>query len=138
DWNLWKFAAGGRAAPVDFASSTMFDGAPAFSPDSRRVAFASDRDGNGRQIWVANADGSGPVALTPATGRVQGSPQWSPDGQWIVYDGQASDGHQDIYVVAASGGTPRRVTQNVSSAFRPSWSHAGAWIYFSSTQAGTS
>jgi TolB protein len=39
------------------------DGSPVLSPDGRRIAFVSERDGN-RQIYVMNADGSGLRRLT--------------------------------------------------------------------------
>ena len=52
--------------------------APAFSPDGKRIAYASNRSGN-MEIWVANADGSGARKLTssPATDT---APSWSPTG----------------------------------------------------------
>ena len=39
------------------------DAAPEWSPDGKRIAFQSNRDGND-DIWVMNADGSGLVQLT--------------------------------------------------------------------------
>jgi len=50
--------------------------APAWSPDGRKIAFVSYRDGNA-EVYVMNADGSGQRNLTrnPATDRF---PSWSP------------------------------------------------------------
>ena len=44
------------------------DGDPAWSPDGRKIAFASVRDGN-QEIYVMNADGSGQQRLTRNTDR---------------------------------------------------------------------
>jgi Tol biopolymer transport system component len=49
---------------------------PSWSPDGRRIAFASDRDGN-REIYVMNADGSGQINLTNNPADDWGS-SWSP------------------------------------------------------------
>ena len=57
--------------------------APAWSPDGRKIAFVSDRDGNS-EIYVMNADGSGQRRLTrnPA---YDADPAWSPDGRTIAF-----------------------------------------------------
>ena len=66
---------------------------PSWSPDGRRIAFVSYRDGN-REIYVMNADGSGQTRLTdnPAWDI---SPSWSSDGTRIAFysdrDGNARD-----------------------------------------------
>ncbi len=39
------------------------DGSPAWSPDGKRIAFYSERDGNG-EIYVMSAEGSGVTRLT--------------------------------------------------------------------------
>ena len=59
------------------------DAAPEGSPDGRKVAFMSQRDGNW-EIYVVNVDGSGLRRLTrdPA---IDGLPTWSPDGQFLAF-----------------------------------------------------
>jgi TolB protein len=47
---------------------------PAWSPDGRQIAFASDRAGS-FEIYVMNADGSGQTRLTTGGGA---NPSWSP------------------------------------------------------------
>lgn len=65
---------------VSLATQVLTSGAgsheePTFSPDGRRIAFASTRSGS-KQIWLMDADGGNPQALT---GQGQnGSPAWSP------------------------------------------------------------
>jgi len=56
--------------------SSAFDGSPFWSPDGKKLAFNSSRDGNS-EIYVTNADGSGQKRLTnnPAS---DGNPSWSP------------------------------------------------------------
>ena len=63
--------------------SPAHEGIAAWSPDGRKIAFISDRDGNG-EIYVMNADGSRQRRLTldPASDYAA---SWSPDGRKIVF-----------------------------------------------------
>ena len=60
-----------------------FDGMPAWSPDGKRVAFASDREGSW-EIYAMKADGEHQRRLTN-TPEDEGVPAWSPDGEKIAY-----------------------------------------------------
>ena len=51
---------------------------PQWSPDSRRIAFTSDRDGK-RQIYVISPSGGEAIALTAEENGI-GAIAWSPDG----------------------------------------------------------
>ena len=79
------------------------DVTPAWSPDGRRIAFASERDGN-LEIYVMNADGSGVTRLT-YNGANDLFPDWSPDGRRIAFHSNR-DGRMDIYVMNTAGEPP--------------------------------
>ena len=93
---------------------------PAFSPDGKKIVFASDRPGSAdTDIWVMNADGSNPVRLTnptrdPSTGA--DAPSWSPDGTRIVYDQGG-----DIWVMNADGSRKIQITSGFQSDGLPRW-----------------
>ena len=63
-----------RAAEPDAQPGA--DGNPAWSPDGRKIAFATKRDGN-LEVYVMNADGSGQRNLTRSPWN-EGSASWSP------------------------------------------------------------
>ncbi|HXG65844.1 MAG TPA: S9 family peptidase, partial [Blastocatellia bacterium] len=72
---------GGEARQL--TRSPKRDDQPRWSPDSRRLAFLSDRDGKA-QIYVISMDGGEPEKLTAVETAVQ-SFEWSPDGSRIAY-----------------------------------------------------
>ena len=49
--------------PVNLTNNWAMDQQPNWSPDGRRIAFASDRDGD-FEIFVMRADGSRPAQVT--------------------------------------------------------------------------
>jgi hypothetical protein len=128
DSNIWRIdtpAPGAPASspPVIAISSTRHDVNPSFSPDSRRVAFDSDRSGNS-EVWLADLDGSNAVQLT-SMDAASGFANWSPDGRLIAFHSNAGD-EWHAYVIPASGGKPGRLAGNGW----PYFSRDGRWIYF--------
>jgi dipeptidyl aminopeptidase/acylaminoacyl peptidase len=73
---------------------TDFD--PAWSPDSKALAFFSSAGQKGqRQLWTVNADGSDPKKITNLNGYAA-RPRWSHDGRQIAF----------LYIEGAGGGGP--------------------------------
>src|SRR5207237_8500059 len=73
---------------------TDFD--PAWSPDSKRLAvFSSAAKKEHRQLWLVNADGSGPKKIKDLNAYAA-RPRWSHDGKQIAF----------LYVEGAGGGGP--------------------------------
>jgi Tol biopolymer transport system component/DNA-binding winged helix-turn-helix (wHTH) protein len=129
DANIWQLGLNNAGqivnAPTRLIASTHLDHTPQYSPDGRRIAFASNRSGS-HQIWVSRSDGSGTVQLTFFRGAgYTAGPHWSPDGRQI-YFGSTADGNYGAYVVSAEGGQPKRLGSETPQ----SWSRDGKWVYF--------
>jgi len=133
--DIYRFEVG--RPPEAVVVSNFLDWNPHLSPDGRRLAFESNRGGEGDEIWLAAADGSNPTQLTHGPGLWQGSPRWSPDGRRIAFDSYGEDGQSDIWAIDADGGSLRRLTSSPVLHSSPAWSHDGRFVYFSSRRAGT-
>jgi len=69
---------------TNLSNHAAFDGWPAFSPDGKQIAFASNRSGPARtgQIWLMNSDGGGLKQISHGPWS-HAQPAWAPDGQSI-------------------------------------------------------
>jgi Tol biopolymer transport system component len=82
---------------------------PRWSPDSSRITFLSNRDGN-FEIYVMNADGSNQTRLTNNPD-LDESPDWSPDGTRMVFKSLRDlNNNSNIYVMNADGTSQTRLT----------------------------
>lgn len=70
-------------AVTQLTSGRSADIQPCFSPDGRRVAFASDRSGNW-DIWVTGIDDRTPIQITDSQDS-ELHPSWSPGGDRLAY-----------------------------------------------------
>jgi len=87
------------------------DWGPAASPDGRRVAFTSERDGR-RRIWLTDLAKGDESPLT--TGPADSGARFSPDGGSILFT-RIDAGIATLYLVPSSGGEPRRLLGRATS-----------------------
>ncbi len=123
--------------PEAFLASTSNEQDASFSHDGSQIAFASDRTGDGHEIWIARADGSNRRPVTNGTHKPEGSPRWSPNDDRLAFDGLGDDGQRHVYLVDPAGGQIQMIPGKPG--FRdqvPSWSRDGKWLYFGSNRSG--
>ena len=71
-----------RRKATRITSGMGWDQQPRYSPDGSQIVFVSDRNG-AKNVWIANADGTKPHAVTKADRIGFASPIWSADGQYV-------------------------------------------------------
>ncbi len=130
--NIWRAQPGGSEAPVPWITSSYESDAPLYSPDGKRIAFASNRSGN-FEAWVANADGSNPVQLTSFGQNVTAPIAWSPDSRKLLVFSRVRAVKQ-LYVMDSGGGRLDPVPGATAS--YATFSADGKWIYFSEFHEG--
>ena len=127
----------GTSPAERLTSGPAFDMQPRFSPDGRRVAFSSDRDGLWN-IWTMDADGKNAKQISKERRWFINSPTWSPDGDYIFarrhFVAQRSLGAGEIWMFHASGSEGLQVTEKngfQKDAGEPAISSDGAYLYYS-------
>ena len=105
-------------------TSRSIDLTPAWSPDSKMIAFDSWR--SGWNIWVVNADGTGLRQVTKFGDRIANSPVFSPDGKSIAFSTIAAGTAWEIWVVGLDGSNPHKVVGTVGND-RNNSTYIAAW-----------
>jgi imidazolonepropionase-like amidohydrolase/Tol biopolymer transport system component len=126
---------GGSATRI--TSGPAFDMQPRFSPDGKRIAMASDRNG-ATNIWTIAVDGKDARQISRDTRWFINSPTWSPDGEFIFarhhFVKERSLGAGEIWMYHASGAEGLQVTEKTSwqkDQGEPAVSHDGRYLYYS-------
>ncbi len=108
---------GGQAKLI--AGGMSFDSQPKFSPDGKRIAFLSDRDG-GENLWIMRADGSDPKQLSKESWAEMASPAWTPDGEYVLVSKTGSTlGTYEIWMYHIEGGSGVQITKAKTTPNQP-------------------
>jgi TolB protein len=137
DWEIYTMKPDGTEL-VRVTNSPGADATAIWSPDGKRIVFASERDAGDSEIYVMSADGSGVRRLTRQPGD-DSHPHWSPDGARIVFNSARatpdlsadwSKQHIEIFTMAADGSDVRQITRFKTVSTYPSFSPDGRKIAF--------
>lgn len=127
------------ASPLPYEPLTIGsynDVSPAWSPDGKTIAFASDRNG-GWEIWVMKPDGQQARELTPSS-YVATNPSWSPDSSKVAFWTHRGS-RTGISVAFVSNSTILTVATGNYSVVQgqPQWSPDGTRLLFMVSSNGT-
>jgi dipeptidyl aminopeptidase/acylaminoacyl peptidase len=137
---------------TQITSGDYDDAQPAWSPDGRLIAFASNRSKPdpdrtyNTDVWVVaanNADKGAQLIQVTSNPADDSQPAWSPDGKLITYITQLEPrlfeyATHHVAVSPATGGPAHVLTQSFDrNATQPRFSPDGSFVYFIADDDGT-
>jgi imidazolonepropionase-like amidohydrolase/Tol biopolymer transport system component len=137
--DIYTMPIAGTSTPAKrLTSGPVFDMQPRFSPDGKRIAIASDRDGLWN-IWTIDLEGKDAKQISRERRWFVNSPTWSPDGSYIYarrhFVKERSLGAGEIWMYHAAGPSDGlQVTERASwqkDAGEPDISPDGSTLYYS-------
>ena len=119
------------------------DSTPAFSPDSKTLAFVRENSAVAGDIFVVPVVGGEPTRVTRDNARhtfnsaVYGGLAWTSDGLAIIFS-STRGGTPSLWRVPLSGGEPERLTGSGDNTYYPTVSLRGSRLAYTQLHAGTS
>jgi TolB protein len=107
---------------------------PAWSPDSRQLAYVSF-EGSKSSIFVQTLRTGNRFRVSSEPG-INGAPSFSPDGRKLVVTLGGVDGNLDVFVLDINSRRTTRLTTNRAIDTERTWSPDGRYIYFTSDRSG--
>ena len=107
---------------------------PAWSPDSRQLAYVSF-EGSRSSIFIKNLRSGNRFQVSNKPG-INGAPAFSPDGRKLVITLGGVEGNPDIYVLDITSRQVKRLTTHRAIDTEGTWSPDGRHIYFTSDRSG--
>ena len=123
---IYDFASG---TPTKLTTGTAGNSSPEWTPDSKRVLYASDRSGV-NSLWWQNADLSGTAELVQSAPEVVNAGVFSPDGRILMYWLSAQYPADIFYRQLGGDTTSKPLAATQAAELSPRFSPDGKWVAY--------
>jgi serine/threonine protein kinase/Tol biopolymer transport system component len=134
DYQIWTVNVDG-SNPQQLTKGNPMNLNPVPSPDGKRIAFVSTRDGGDYELYVMNADGTNQTRLTFSKG-FDTEPTWTADSKTLMFM-SGRTGTFQIFVINADGTKERRLFASRFKESSPALSPDGKTLAWSSDRTGS-
>jgi serine/threonine-protein kinase len=132
--HLWLFdLATETTTRFTFEGNT--NGNPVWTPDGKRIAFNSNRDGAINLYWQL-ADGSGGLERLTTSQYLHTPISWSPDGRLLAFFEVNPITQRDIWVLGMGDHKPQPFLRTPFDEAVPQFSPDGRWLAYVSNETG--
>jgi len=111
------------------------NGTPAWTPDGKRIAFQSNKEGPMNLFWL-QSDGSGGLERLSTSEYLQSPNSWSPDGQLLAFTEPNPTAGYDIWVLRMSDRKAQPFLRTSFTKGAPRFSPDGRWLAYVSNESG--
>jgi len=138
--DIWLFDLA-RASSSRFTFYPAFDSFPLWSPDGKRIAFSSSREGPWN-LYQKAASGAGEEELLLKTTSNKWTTDWSPDGRFLLYTELDPKTRADLWVLPPSSETrnaerkPMPFLRTEFDERNARFSPDGRWVAYQSNESG--
>jgi Tol biopolymer transport system component/predicted Ser/Thr protein kinase len=132
--HVWLYDLG-RGALTRFTFEGNANNGPVWTPDGKRIAFNSNREGATNIFWQL-ADGSGGLERLTTSEYIHAPMSWSPDGQLLAFFEVNPDTQRDIWVLRMSDRKAQPFLRTQFDEAVPQFSPDGRWLAYISNETG--
>jgi serine/threonine-protein kinase len=111
------------------------NGYPAWTPDSKRIAFISNKNGPMNIFWQL-ADGSGGLEQLTTGDEAKTPNSWSPDGKLLAFNQVTPNSGLNVWVIRMSDRKAQPFLQAPFNESAPRFSPDGHWLAYVSDESG--
>ena len=130
--NIWQYD-NSRETLTRLTFGGTVNGYPTWTPDGKRIAFTSNKEGQLNIFWQL-ADGSGGLERLTTSDDSQTPNSWSPDGKLLAFNVINPTTGIDIWVFRMSDRKAQPFLETPSNESAPQFSPDGRWLAYVSDE----